>query len=123
MSLLDKAKAFFFFLLMLVLLSLYVTNMMNVASNPAYLTSTSAFNSGIAKAFFALLITTAVLLALYGIFFIFTLVRNFWYLCRLTPKARALFIFNFSMLLVVLATISFGVYSPLYSNGHIFVFF
>ena len=37
MSILGKAKAIFFFFFMVVLVALYVTNMMNVANNPAYL--------------------------------------------------------------------------------------
>ena len=123
MSPLEKAKAMYFFLLMLVLLSLYVTNMMNVANNPAYLTSPSAIDGGVPKAFFGLLVTTAVLMSLYGVFFIFMLIKNFWYLFRLTPRGRSLFLFNLCMLLIVVATVCFGVYSPLYSNGHIFVFF
>lgn len=123
MSPLQKAKAVFFFLLVVDLMSLYVVHMLNVSHNPAYLTAPLTYMNGIGKTFVALLAITGVLLGLYGLFYIFTLVQNFIYIRKLFPRSRALFLFNFCMLLIAVATICFGVYSPLYSNGHVFVFF
>jgi len=123
MSPMEKAKAAYFFLLMLSMLSLYVTNLLNVASNPAFITTPSSYEHGTVRAFLALLVTTAVLLAAYCVLFLVTLVRNFWYLCRSSPSQRALYLFSLCMMLVAVLTVCFGVYSPLYANGHIFVFF
>jgi Wnt-binding factor required for Wnt secretion len=69
------------------------------------------------------IIINGILLGLYLLFYLFTLIRNFVYFCSLTPRARYLFLFSQSMLLVMIFTFAFGVYSPLYSNGSIFVFF
>lgn len=85
MSPLERIKAVYFFILLLVVLALYILNMLNVANNPAYLHSQSAFDNPTGRAFYALFITTAILLVIYGLFFLVTLIRNFWYLCRLTP--------------------------------------
>ena len=123
MSPLEKAKVAYFFLLMLSLVSLHVTNLMNVANNPAFLTTPSSYDHGTVRVFLALLVITAVLLAAYCVLFLVTLVRNFWYLCRSSPSQRALYLFSLCMVLVVVLTVCFGVYSPLYANGHIFVFF
>ena len=123
MSPLEKAKAAYFFLLMLSMLSLYVTNLLNVANNPAFITTPSSYEHGTVKAFLALLVTTAVLLAAYCVLFLVTLVRNFWYLCQSSPSQRALYLFSLCMVIVAVLTVCFGVYSPLYANGHIFVFF
>lgn len=123
MSPLSKAKAVFFFILMVDLMSLYVVHMLNVSHNPAYLTAPLTYMNGIGKTFVVLLAVTGILLGLYCIFYLVNLVRNFIYIRRLFPPSRALFLFNFCMLLVAVATLCFGVYSPLYSNGHLFVFF
>ena len=86
MSPLEKVKAAYFFLLMLSILSLYVTNLLNVANNPAFITTPNSYEHGTVKAFLALIVTTAVLLAAYCVLFLVTLVRNFWYLCQSSPS-------------------------------------
>ncbi len=123
MSPMEKAKAAYFLVLLLSMVGLYVTNLMNVANNPVFLTTPSSYDNGTVRAFLALLVTTAVLLAAYCILFLVTLVRNFWYLCRSSPRQRALYLFSLAMVIVAVLTVCFGVYSPLYANGHIFVFF
>jgi hypothetical protein len=97
--------------------------MMNVSQDPSYLSSPTGLETKSAKALLSLIIIVAIFLLIYLIFFGVTLIRNFYFFFQLTPRARGLFLFSVGMLLIMIMTLIFGVYSPLYSNGHLFVFF
>ena len=113
----------YFTALLIDLLSLYTVYMLNVSDDPAYMSASSSVKTRSSTALFALLIVTAILLAIYLVFFAVTLFRNFLYICQLTPRSRGLFLFSIAMLFTCIGTVIFGVYSPLYSNGHLFIFF
>jgi formate-dependent nitrite reductase membrane component NrfD len=81
MSPIEKAKGAYFFILLIVLLCLYILNLLNVANNPAYMATPGALTKGTAQSFFIILIITGILFALYGIFYLVTLIRNFIYFC------------------------------------------
>jgi hypothetical protein len=69
------------------------------------------------------MIFTGLLFGIYIAIFLFTFVRNLVYIKQLSPKERSIFIFSAIMVFVCIGTVLFGVYSPMYTNGHGAVFF
>jgi len=121
---LEKAKNVFFTVLVVDLVALYAVYQLNVSEDPSYIqTATSVKPTSYSKALMGLVIFTGLLLAAYLAFFLFTFVRNVVFICQLTPRARGLFLFSTAMLFMTLGTVAFGVFSPVYSNGHAAVFF
>jgi Wnt-binding factor required for Wnt secretion len=110
--------------LVLSLLALYVLYAVNIAGDPEYLSHLTLVSGPSTTAFLAFFIITIALLALYFIFFTVTLFRNLYFMCTsVTPRSKALFLLSLAMMVTILATMVFGVYSPVYSNGHLFTFF
>jgi hypothetical protein len=106
------------------MVTLYAVYQLNVSEDPSYIqTPTSVKPTSYSKALMGLVIFTGLLLAAYLGFFLFTFIRNVVFICQLTPRARGLFFFSNAMLFMSLGTVAFGVYSPVYSNGHAAVFF
>ena len=117
-SLLEKVKSAFFFILLVLVMTLYVMAFLNMQYDPTF-----SLHTKFGPAIVGLTITVAIFLAIYLIYFLVTLVRNFAFFCSLTISGRWLFVFSLCMQIILIFTMAFGVYSPLYANGSILVFF
>lgn len=117
-SILEKLKSAYFFILLVLVMSVYVVNFLNVQYDPS-LNSRTPF----ARALLPLEIIVGIFMAVYLIFYVVTFIRNLIYLCGMTVRSRWLFLFSQCMQIILIFTVLFGVYSPLYANGGLLVFF
>jgi hypothetical protein len=117
-SILEKLKSAYFFVLLILVMTIYVVNFLNVQYDPSLNPRTPY-----ARALLPLEIIVGIFMALYLIFYLFTFVRNVVYLCGMTVRSRWLFLFSQCMQIILIFTVLFGVYSPLYANGGLLVFF
>jgi len=117
-SILEKLKSAYFFVLLILVMSIYVVNFLNVQYDPSLNPRTPY-----ARALLPLEIIVGIFMTLYLIFYLVTFVRNFFYLCGMTVRSRWLFLFSQCMQIILIFTVLFGVYSPLYANGGLLVFF
>lgn len=99
-------------------MALYVLYDINVKDNASF----SHFES-IPNSLKGLLASTAFFLGVYLIWFVITVLMTCIYIRQIPFRSRIMFIYSIMMLMICLGTIIFGVYSPLYSNGGIILFF
>lgn len=117
-SILERLKSAYFFILLILVMSIYVVNFLNVQYDPSLNPHTPY-----ARALLPLEIIVGIFMALYLIFYLVTFIRNLVYLCGMTVRSRWLFLFSQCMQIILIFTVLFGVYSPLYANGGLLVFF
>jgi hypothetical protein len=117
-SIIERLKSAYFFILLVLVMSIYVVNFLNVQYDPSLNLRTPN-----GRALLPLEIIVGIFMALYLIFYVVTFVRNIVYLCGMTVRSRWLFLFSQCMQIILIFTVLFGVYSPLYANGGLLVFF
>ena len=115
---LEIAKSVFFVLFVCDILVLYVIYLYNVKDNPSF----SHFQK-LPPVLIGFLVLTGLFLIVYLVWFIVTMIMTFVFFCQLNRRSRLLFLYSLLMLLICIGTLIFGVYSPFYSNGQIFMFF
>jgi len=99
-------------------MGLYILYMINVRENAAF----SHFET-IPDALLGLIIVTALFLFVYLIWFFITFCITCIYFKDLPFRSRILYLYSLAMLFVCVGTVIFGVYSPFYQSGGIFLFF
>ena len=117
-SIIERLKSAYFFILLVLVMSIYVVNFLNVQYDPSL-----NLRTPYGRALLPLEIIVGIFMALYLIFYLVTFIRNIVYLCGMTVRSRWLFVFSQCMQIILIFTVLFGVYSPLYANGGLLVFF
>jgi len=99
-------------------MGLYILYLINVRENAAF----SHFET-IPDALLGLIIVTALFLVVYLVWFFITFCITCIYFKDLPFRSRILYFYSLAMLFVCVGTVIFGVYSPFYQSGGIFLFF
>lgn len=99
-------------------MGLYIVYIINVKDNAAF----SHFED-IPDYIMAMIAVTAVFCAVYLIWFVITIFVNLFYIRKMPSRSKYLFLYSIFMLLICIASVIFGVYSPYYTNGGLILFF
>ena len=114
----EIAKCIFFVLFILDILVLYVIYLYNVKDKPSF-----SHMQEMPPILTGFLVSTGLFLLTYLVWFAITVIMSVVYFCQLTKRSKIMFLMSIAMLMICIATLLVGVYSPFYSNGQIFIFF